>query len=199
MEQQVQISNNSPIDESPEVHRDDDDGAQGSLSESLVSLKKNYLNVCQLSKLSVSDNKHRNALELGVSDDLRDDASALWRTYELQTKRLSQELAEQLLLVKEPTLASKLQGEYKTGERINMKKVIPYIASHYRKDKIWLRRTKPNKHDYQVGIAVDDSLSMSESGCRDVAIEALVIVCRAMAQLEMGNLSVVSFGKKGNI
>lgn len=40
---------------------------------------------------------------------------------------------------------------------------------------------------------------MSESGCGDVAIEALVTVCRAMSQLEMGNLSVVSFGKKGNI
>ncbi|KAK1575506.1 hypothetical protein Q3G72_006073 [Acer saccharum] len=203
MEQQMQISdqNKSPIDESPEVHRDDDGGAQGSLSESLVSVKKNYLNedIYQLSKLSVSDNEHRNALELEVSDNLRDEASALWRRYELQTTRLSQELAEQLRLVMEPTLASKLQGDYKTGKRINMKKVIPYIASHYRKDKIWLRRTKPNKRDYQVVIAVDDSRSMSESGCGDVAIEALVTVCRAMAQLEMGNLSVVSFGKKGNI
>ncbi|KAK4859176.1 hypothetical protein QYF36_000853 [Acer negundo] len=156
MEQLMQISdpNKSPIDKSPEVHRDDDDGAQGSLSESL------------------------------------DDASALWRRYELQTTRLSLELAEQLLLVVEPTLASKLQGDYKTGKRINMKRyntVISYIASHYRKDKIWLRRPKPNNRDYQVVIAVDDSRSMSESGCGDVAIEALVIVCRAMAQLETGN------------
>ncbi|KAL5755634.1 hypothetical protein ACOSQ2_020380 [Xanthoceras sorbifolium] len=203
MEQQIQISdpNKSPMDGSPEVHREDD-GAQGSLSESLVSVKKNYLNedIYQLSKLSVGDNEHRNSLELDeVADVLRDDASALWRRYELQTTRLSQELAEQLRLVMEPTLASKLQGDYKTGKRINMKKVIPYIASHYRKDKIWLRRTRPNKRDYQVVIAVDDSRSMSESGCGDVAIEALVTVCRAMSQLEMGNLSVVSFGKKGNI
>ncbi|KAI9200630.1 hypothetical protein LWI28_010927 [Acer negundo] len=93
MEQLMQISdpNKSPIDKSPEVHRDDDDGAQGSLSESL------------------------------------DDASALWRRYELQTTRLSLELAEQLLLVVEPTLASKLQGDYKTGKRINMKR---YNTSH---------------------------------------------------------------------
>ncbi|XP_049392141.1 midasin-like [Solanum stenotomum] len=99
----------------------------------------------------------------------------------------------------EPTLASKLQGDYKTGKRINMKKVIPYIASHYRKDKIWLRRTRPNKRNYQVVIAVDDSRSMSESGCGSLAIEALVTVCRAMSQLEIGQLSVASFGKKGNI
>ena len=30
-----------------------------------------------------------------------------------------------------------------------MRKVIPYIASGYRKDKIWLRRTKPSKRQYQ--------------------------------------------------
>jgi midasin len=40
---------------------------------------------------------------------------------------------------------------------------------------------------------------MSESCCGDVAIEALVTVCRAMSQLEMGNMAVASFGKKGNI
>lgn len=80
-----------------------------------------------------------------------------------------------------------------------MYQVIPYIASHYRKDKIWLRRTKPNKRDYQVVIAVDDSRSMSESNCGHIAIEALVTVCRAMSQLEVGKLAVASFGKKGNI
>lgn len=48
-------------------------------------------------------------------------------------------------------------------------------------------------------IAVDDSRSMSESGCGHLAIEALVTVCRAMSQLEIGQLSVASFGKKGNI
>jgi midasin len=66
-------------------------------------------------------------------------------------------------------------------------------------DLIWLRRTRPNKRDYQVVIAVDDSRSMSESCCGDVAIEALVTVCRAVSQLEMGSLAVASFGTKGNI
>lgn len=40
---------------------------------------------------------------------------------------------------------------------------------------------------------------MSESCCGDFAIESLVTVCRSMSQLEMGNLAVASFGKKGNI
>jgi len=99
----------------------------------------------------------------------------------------------------EPTLASKLQGDYRTGKRINMKKVIPYIASHYRKDKIWLRRTRPNKRDYQVVVAIDDSRSMSESNCGGAAVESLVTVCRAMSQLEVGQFAVASFGKKGNV
>jgi len=47
-----------------------------------------------------------------------------WKNLELATLKLSQELAEQLRLVMEPTLASKLQGDYRTGKRINMKKVL---------------------------------------------------------------------------
>jgi midasin len=74
----------------------------------------------------------------------------MWQRYEALTNALSVELAEQLRLVLEPTLASKLMGDYRTGKRLNMKKIIPYIASDFRKDKIWLRRTKPSTRKYQV-------------------------------------------------
>ena len=127
LEEQMLIADSeaSLRETSPEVH-DQDDGNPGSLPESLVSVKRSYLNedIYQLSKLSVSDDqlgKTKNLEE--VSSDMKDNASALWRRYELRTTRLSQELAEQLRLVMEPTLASKLQGDYKTGKRINMKKV----------------------------------------------------------------------------
>ncbi|XP_062201313.1 midasin-like isoform X2 [Phragmites australis] len=138
-------------------------------------------------------------MDLNIVDAETERAIVDWKNLELATMKLSQELAEQLRLVMEPTLASKLQGDYRTGKRINMKKVIPYIASHFRRDKIWLRRTKPNKRNYQVVIAVDDSRSMSEGKCGKVAIEALVTVCRAMSQLEVGQFAVASFGKKGNV
>eukprot|EP00198_Chlamydomonas_reinhardtii_P014222 XP_001703559.1 predicted protein [Chlamydomonas reinhardtii] len=62
---------------------------------------------------------------------------------------------EQLRLILEPTLASKLAGDYRTGKRINMKKVIGYIASHFRRDKIWLRRNRPDKRRYQVLLALE--------------------------------------------
>ncbi|XP_021720497.1 midasin-like [Chenopodium quinoa] len=178
------------------------DGSSGKSVESLVSVRKSYMTQDrnQLSELSTSGDEPGKVQNLAQQlGEMNMNAGALWRKYELRTMRLSQELAEQLRLVMEPTLASKLQGDYRTGKRINMKKVIPYIASHYRKDKIWLRRTKPNKRDYQVVIVVDDSRSMSENCCGDFAIEALVTVCRALSQLEVGKLAVTSFGKEGNI
>jgi midasin len=54
-----------------------------------------------------------------------------WKKLELSTMRMSQELAEQLRLVLEPTLASKLQGDYRTGKRINMKKVIKLLYIYF--------------------------------------------------------------------
>ena len=75
------------------------------------------------------------------------------------TAGLSSDLAEQLRLVLEPQLASKMAGEFRTGKRISMKRVIAYIASHYRKDKIWMRRTHPDKRKYQASVIIMPSYS----------------------------------------
>lgn len=74
---------------------------------------------------------------------------------------LAGELTEQLRLLLEPTRASRLAGDFRTGKRISMRKVVAYVASHFRKDKIWLRRTKPDKRQYQVG-----SYSVISSWCQ---------------------------------
>lgn len=100
-----------------------------------------------------------------------------------------------LKTILEPTLATKLKGDYKTGKRLNMKRIIPYIASQFRKDKIWLRRTKPSKRQYQIMIAVDDSKSMSESKSVDLAFQSICLVSKALTQLESGGLSIVKFGQ----
>jgi midasin (ATPase involved in ribosome maturation) len=57
------------------------------------------------------------------------------------------------------------QGDYRSGKRIDMRKVIPYIASNFRKDKIWLRRTKPHSREYLVLLALDDSESVALAVC----------------------------------
>lgn len=124
-----------------------------------------------------------------------DDSRTLWHKSELSTSELSARLSEQLRLILEPTLATKLQGDYKTGKRLNMKRIIPYIASQFRKDKIWLRRTKPSKRQYQIMIALDDSKSMSESKCVKLAFDSLCLVSKTLTQLESGGLSIVKFGE----
>ena len=71
---------------------------------------------------------------------------------------LAGELTEQLRLILEPTKATRLAGEYRSGKRLAMRKVIAYIASHFRKDKIWLRRTRPDQRTYQVRTATTVSI-----------------------------------------
>ena len=63
--------------------------------------------------------------------------------------------------------------------------IIPYIASQFRKDKIWLRRTKPSKRQYQVVVAIDNSRSMRDTAARSMACEAMATICKAMAKLEV--------------
>lgn len=146
----------------------------------------------------------KEVLDHAVEDELRswratdytsDGADRLWRLYESLTHDLAYSLCEQLRLILEPTLATRLKGDYRTGKRLNMKKVISYIASDYTKDKIWLRRTKPSQREYQVLIAIDDSRSMAESHSIHLAYETLALLGKALNRLESGDISVVKFGE----
>ncbi|KAH3662481.1 hypothetical protein OGAPHI_005733 [Ogataea philodendri] len=128
-----------------------------------------------------------------------DEARDLWQHADEATREFTAGLCEQLRLILEPTVATKLRGDYKTGKRLNMKKIIPYIASQFRKDKIWMRRTKPNKRQYQIMISVDDSKSMAESKAVEIAFQSIALVSKALTQLESGQLSVVKFGETTNV
>lgn len=59
-----------------------------------------------------------------------------------------QELTSQLKAVLEADQAQELKGGFRSGKRLDIKKVISYIASNYRKDKIWLRRSEPEKRNF---------------------------------------------------
>lgn len=63
------------------------------------------------------------------------------------------------------------RGDFRSGKRLNLRRIIPYIASNYQSDRIWLRRVKPSKREYQILVAVDDSSSMKENGCDQVSIQ----------------------------
>uniref|UniRef100_A0A6P7F5I1 Midasin-like n=1 Tax=Diabrotica virgifera virgifera TaxID=50390 RepID=A0A6P7F5I1_DIAVI len=123
------------------------------------------------------------------------EADQAWQKISSVTSSLAQDLSEQLRLVLEPTQASRLRGDFRTGRRINMRKVIPYIASQFRKDKIWLRRTKPSKREYQIVLAIDDSSSMNDNHSKELAFESVALISKALTLLESGQLSVLSFGE----
>jgi midasin len=80
-----------------------------------------------------------------------------------------------------------------------MRKIIPYIASQFRKDKIWLRRTKPAQRDYKITIAIDDSKSMDHNQSKYLTLESISLVSQALTLLESGKLNVISFGEKPQI
>ncbi|XP_011314888.1 midasin isoform X1 [Fopius arisanus] len=123
------------------------------------------------------------------------EALAAWNSLCAMTESSARDLSEKLRLVLEPTQASRLKGDYRTGKRINMRKIIPYIASQFRKDKIWMRRTKPSKRDYQIVLALDDSSSMADNHSKELAFESLALISKALGYLEVGELSVLSFGE----
>ncbi len=126
-------------------------------------------------------------------------ADHMWRLYESLTHDLAYALCEQLRLILEPTLATRLKGDYRTGKRLNMKKIIPYIASDYTKDKIWLRRTRPSQREYQILIALDDSRSMSESHSVHLAYQTMALVSKALTRLEAGDIGIAKFGQTVDI
>lgn len=64
-----------------------------------------------------------------------------------------------------------------------MKKVIPFIASNYRKDRIWMRRSEPDKRNYQILIALDNTLSMKENDVGILALQSLIILSLALAKV----------------
>ncbi len=123
-------------------------------------------------------------------------ARAQWTHYESLTRDLSLSLTEQLRLILAPTLATKMRGDFRTGKRLNIKRIIPYIASQYKRDKIWMRRSVPSKRSYQIMLAVDDSKSMGESGSGSLALETLVMVSKSLSMLEVGEICVVGFGEE---
>jgi midasin len=77
-----------------------------------------------------------------------------------------------------------------------MKKVISFIASNYRNDKIWLRRTLPSKRDYKILLAIDDSLSMKDNNLGLFSLESLVTIMEALNSLEVGKVAVAGIRER---
>lgn len=209
LESHNEIKEELEEDLNTDIQKDTDSKSQGAFASTMKDLsiedkeiyendglfkREDYEN--ELDQLMDEIDKETN-LKAEIDKPQRDltESRELWRKSEIETVELSARLGEQLRLILEPTLATKLRGDYKTGKRLNMKRIIPYIASQYRKDKIWLRRTKPSKRQYQIMLALDNSKSMSESKSAQLAFNSLCLVSKTLSQLESGGLSIVRFGE----
>jgi hypothetical protein len=207
--QQHSAGQQPPLPESPEdaklpsddmdVLEERDEAKDGEASEDSPAAlpPKEALIVTDMAVCSDDEAEAEDALQEGdpgtTSLQARNSNAELWQTLIASTNPLSTRLCERLRLVLTAQVASRLQGDYRSGKRINMRRVIGYIASHFRRDKIWLKRTKPARRDYQILIAIDNTQSMKNVG--ESAIAAVATVTAALSQLEVGELGVASFGK----
>ena len=132
-------------------------------------------------------------------DDAMIEARRSWQEDSVAVASLAHQLCERLRVMLDPTVADKLQGDYKTGKRLSIKRIIPFIASNFKKDKIWLRRTKPSKRAYQVLIALDDSKSMMHNRAAEVARQAVALLCKGLTQLQIGEFAIMSFGAQSRV
>ncbi|KXS94887.1 hypothetical protein AC578_1673 [Pseudocercospora eumusae] len=128
-----------------------------------------------------------------------EDARRAWTEHENRTRNMAIVLTEHLRLILQPTQATKMRGDFRTGKRLNIKKIIPYIASSYKRDKIWMRRSIPSKRSYQIMLAIDDSQSMNEDERKGLAFDTLALAAKSMSMLEVGEISVVGFGQNVNV
>uniref|UniRef100_A0A915Q716 Midasin n=1 Tax=Setaria digitata TaxID=48799 RepID=A0A915Q716_9BILA len=133
-------------------------------------------------------------LDMGDVASSSVDAEKRWNRISDSISILATELSENLRMIIEPTVASRFEGDYRTGKRLNMRRLIPYIASGYRKDKIWLRRTKKAQHNYQILIAVDDSASMHDNQIKLKACQSVAMIEGGLRKLEIGQLAICKFG-----
>jgi midasin len=113
---------------------------------------------------------------------------------EVKVNRLCNELTEKLLAVLEPTKRGRLEGFFRAGKRISMRRVLSWIASDYRKDKFWLRRTRPSHRDYRVMICMDNTMSMRNNGVGEMALVCVSALAQSLQLLEVGKVGVLSFG-----
>lgn len=165
----------SPVDQETQMMENEDDDEQ-ELQEAST----------QLSSTHLTDGERT----------LRDfdESMQQWSEFQTKTHALSLALTSQLRLILTPSQSTKLSGSFRTGKRLNIKRIIPYIASSYKRDKIWMRRAIPTKRTYQILLCVDDSKSMGESSSGTLAMESLVMVSRSLTMLEAGQVGVMGFG-----
>lgn len=72
-----------------------------------------------------------------------------------------------------------------SGKKLSMRRVLAFVASSFRDDRIWLRRRRPQGFNYRVFVAVDCSKSMQAMNAAAGALEAVVLLSQAFNNLQV--------------
>lgn len=115
----------------------------------------------------------------------KDERPGMWAELSAATAETAASLAQALGRILAPNAASRMAGDYRSGKRLNLRRVVPYVASAFRRDKIWLRRARRGARAHQVLLALDNSQSMRDRGVTRAALEALVAVSSALSRAEV--------------
>ncbi|ORD99878.1 MDN1 [Hepatospora eriocheir] len=90
---------------------------------------------------------------------------------------------------------SKYKGNYKSGRKLNMKAIVPYIASGYTRDKIWMKRLKADKIDLTIRIFFDNSRSMFNETLLSNAFNTFYKLKKSLSILNV-KTEIYKFGSK---
>ncbi|KAI3381642.1 hypothetical protein SNEBB_009765 [Seison nebaliae] len=140
------------------------------------------------------DNVVNNEKKLNVKV-MNEHGPLLWKAACSTSRHEATELAERLKIILQPDVFSKFEGDYRSGKRLNMKRLVSFVASDYRNDRIWLRRRRPDRLQRHMIIAVDDSLSMKETECQVVAYQSIALLAQTAMFCDIGRFGIVSFGE----
>lgn len=106
----------------------------------------------------------------------------------------SSKLIQLLRILLAANKTSKYRGDYKTGKKLNLKKIIPYIASDYRKDRIWMRKQRRDRPDYNIRLFIDNSKSMFDQRMVNILAEIYYKLHQAFSALGIP-LQLFRFGE----
>ncbi|KAL8274975.1 hypothetical protein Esti_001031 [Eimeria stiedai] len=142
-----------------------------------------------------ADLEERMALdEVGKEDLLPERAASLWHLLENRTAASAAALSESLRLVLQPTATGGWEGGYRSGKKLSLRRVLAFVASSQRDDRLWLRRRRPRGLQYRVLVGVDCSRSMQQLNAAASALEAVVLLAQTFNHLQIGTFSVCTFG-----
>lgn len=72
-----------------------------------------------------------------------------------------------------------------SGKKLSLRRVLAFVASSQRDDRLWLRRRRPRGLQYRVLVGLDCSRSMQQLSAAGSALEAVVLLSQAFNSLQV--------------